>query len=214
MEIIKQLLDFVLHLDKHLDSIITTFGSWTYVLLFAVIFCETGLVITPFLPGDSFLFALGTLSALGSIDIYILIPLLIIAAVVGDNLNYFIGRRIGSKVFYLENSRFLNKEYLQKTHEYYEKYGGKTLIFARFMPFVRTFAPFVAGVGNMTYIKFLTFSIAGGVAWISSLTLIGYFFGNIPVVKNSFSIVIVSILVISVVPGIYEFVRMKYGKQK
>lgn len=205
--------DIILHLDKHLDTIIRSYGIWTHLLLFAIIFCETGLVVTPILPGDSLLFAAGTFAALGSLDLAGLILSLSVAAILGDSANYWIGNAIGPKVFHKEGSRLLNKEHLKRTHEFYEKYGGKTIIIARFVPIIRTFAPFVAGIGSMTYSRFIVYNVVGGVGWIAILVLAGYFFGNIPVVRQNFSLVILAIIIISVLPGVIEFVRQKYGKR-
>lgn len=206
-------IDIILHLDKHLDTIIRSYGMWTYLLLFLIIFCETGLVVTPILPGDSLLFAAGTFAALGSLDPAWLIISLSVAAVLGDTANYWIGSTVGPKVFHRENSRLLNKEHLKRTHEFYEKYGGKTIIIARFVPIIRTFAPFVAGIGSMTYSHFIAYNVIGGVGWIAILVLAGYFFGNIPVVRQNFSLVILAIIIISILPGVIEFVRQKYAKR-
>ena len=184
-------------------------GMWTYIILFAVIFAETGLVVTPFLPGDSLLFAIGTLCGLNLLEISVIIPLLVVAANCGDALNYFIGRKLGPRLFNSESSRIFNKKHLTKTTKFYEKYGGKTIIIARFMPFVRTFAPFVAGIGKMSFNKFAMFSIAGGIFWISSLSLLGYFFGGLDIVKNNMSLVIVAIVIISILPGIVEYIKSK-----
>ena len=209
MDIIFYLVDFFIHLDKYLPVIVHSFGVWIYVIVFLVIFCETGLVVTPILPGDSLLFALGTLAALGSLNIELLLVLLCIAAVAGDTVNYAIGHYIGPKVFHYEDSRFFKREYLLKTHEFYEKHGGKTIIIARFMPIIRTFAPFVAGVGAMTYSRFILYNITGGIAWVCIFLLGGYFFGNIPAVKSNFTLVIVAIVIISVLPGFIEYLRQR-----
>jgi len=207
MELIDTLIEILMHLDRHLDLIIRSYGTWTYGILFLVIFLETGLVVTPFLPGDSLLFAGGTFAALGSLDAKWLIVSLSMAAIAGDTVNYWIGNAVGPKVFYKENSRFLNKKYLYRTHRFYEKYGGKTIIIARFIPIIRTFAPFVAGIGTMTYRRFIIYNLSGGIAWVVLLVLSGYMFGNIPVVKQHFSIVIFAIIILSVLPGIIEFLR-------
>ena len=199
----------LLNLDKHLDFIIRTYGLWTYAIFFLIIFLETGLVVTPFLPGDSLLFAVGTFAALGSLDARWLIISLSIAAIAGDTANYWIGNFTGPKVFTKEKSRFLNKEYLYRTHRFYEKYGGKTIILARFIPIIRTFAPFVAGIGSMTYSRFIVYNIMGGIAWVVMFVLGGYFFGNIPFVKNNFSLVIFAIIFLSILPGIIEFLRSR-----
>ena len=173
-----------IHLDKYLGLVIQNYGAWTYLILFLIIFCETGLVVTPILPGDSLLFAVGTFAALGYLDIHKIWPLLVFAAILGDNVNYGVGNYIGPKVFHYENSRIFKKEYLQKTHNFYEKYGGKAIILCKYVPIVRTFAPFVAGVGAMTYPKFLMFNVVGGFTWVTILLSTGYFFGNIPVIRD------------------------------
>lgn len=207
MELLKALFEILMHLDKYLDLLIRNYGIWTYGILFFVIFLETGFVITPFLPGDSLLFAGGTFAALGSLDARWLIISLSIAAIAGDTVNYWIGYMVGPKVFNKEKSRFLNKEYLYRTHRFYEKYGGKTIILARFIPIIRTFAPFVAGIGSMTYRRFILYNISGGIAWVVIFVLGGYLFGNIPVVKQNFSLAIFVIIILSILPGIIEFLR-------
>ena len=212
-ELIVWAIDFVLHLDRHLDVVIRSYGVWTYFLLFTIVFCETGLVVTPILPGDSLLFAVGTFAALGSLDLWWVLVSLSVAAIAGDTVNYWIGHLVGPKVFTRKKSRFLKQEYLRRTHQFYEKYGGKTIIIARFVPIIRTFAPFVAGIGSMTYLRFVIYNIVGGVAWIMILVLAGYFFGNVPVVKRNFSLVIVAIIIISIMPGVIEFLRHKYGRR-
>jgi len=214
MEIIRYFIDFVLHIDKHLFEIVSNYQTWTYLILFAVIFMETGLVVTPFLPGDSLLFAAGTIAAMDGnpLLIFPLILLLICAAFSGDNTNYFIGRMIGQKV-YEKNYRLIRREYLDKTHAFYEKHGGKTLIIARFMPIIRTFAPFVAGVGTMRYFRFISFSIVGNIIWVVFFCLTGYFFGNLEIVKNNFSIAILGIIFISLLPMIIALIQ-KYFFQK
>lgn len=206
MEFIYYIIDFIIHIDKHLNEIISQYGVLTYFILFIIIFAETGFVVTPFLPGDSLIFAAGTFAALGSLDITVLFILLTVAAIGGDTVNYWIGHYIGPRVF-KENSKFIKKEYLDRTHAFFEKYGGKTIIIARFVPIVRTFAPFVAGVGAMTYSKFILYNVAGGIAWIAIFLFGGYYFGNIPFVRNNFSIVIIAIIILSVLPGIIEFLR-------
>jgi membrane-associated protein len=213
LEFIQYLVDLFLHLDKHLHEIILQYGTLTYAILFGVIFAETGLVFTPFLPGDSLLFAAGTFAAIGSLNVHLLFLLLTIAAILGDTVNYWIGNYFGPRVFE-KKIRFLKKEHLEKTHQFYEKHGGKTIIIARFIPIIRTFAPFVAGVGAMTYSKFILFNIVGGVLWCALFVYGGYFFGNLPIVKNNFSIVIIVIIFISILPGIIEFARHKLSKQK
>ena len=207
MEIIKYLIDLFLHLDVHLNDIITQYGTLTYVILFVVIFCETGLVITPFLPGDSLIFAAATFAAKGSFNVNYLFVILLIAAVLGDTVNYWIGHMIGPKIFHKENVRFLKKEYLERTHKFYEKYGGKTIIFARFIPIIRTFAPFVAGIGSMTYSNFIIYNVAGAAAWVAMFTYGGFYFGNINFIKHNFSIVIIAIIFISILPGIIGYLR-------
>ncbi|HEV8714827.1 MAG TPA: DedA family protein [Candidatus Binatia bacterium] len=209
MELLKELIEFFLHLDAHLHAAIQAYGVWTYLLLFLIIFCETGLVVTPILPGDSLLFAAGALAAGGSLNIAWLVLLLSVAAVLGDAANYAIGHFMGPKVFAQEDSRFLKKEYLDRTHQFYEKYGGKTIIIARFVPIVRTFAPFVAGVGSMTYWRFASYNIIGGVAWIAICLLAGYAFGNLPLVKENFTLVILAIIFLSLLPGVIEFLRQR-----
>ncbi len=213
MELIKDFVDILLHFDKYLDLIIRNYGTWTYVLLFLIIFCETGLVVTPFLPGDSLLFAAGTFAALGSLDAGLLVIFLSIAAITGDNVNYWVGHFIGPKAFNKEKSRFFNKEYLDRTYEYYEKFGGKTIIIARFVPIIRTFAPFVAGIGRMRYWSFTIYNIVGGIVWILTFVLGGYLFGNIPLIKNNFKLVIIAIIIISILPGIIEFLRQRNNKR-
>lgn len=201
--------DFFLHLDKHLDALIASYGTWTYSILFLIVFCETGLVVTPILPGDSLLFACGALAARGSLDISLLIILLIIAAIAGDALNYSIGHFIGPKVFGWENSRFFKKEYLFRTQAFFERYGGKAIIIARFVPIIRTFAPFLAGVGAMSYHKFAFFNVTGAILWVSSITLAGYIFGELPIVKDNFTIVVFAIIIISILPALIEVIRAR-----
>ncbi|NWG02308.1 MAG: DedA family protein [Syntrophaceae bacterium] len=211
MELINEFIDILLHLDKHLDLVIRNYGFWTYGIFFLIIFLETGLVVTPFLPGDSLLFAAGAFAALGSLDTKWLIFLLSVAAIAGDTVNYWIGNMLGPKVFRKEKSRFFNKEYLYRTHQFYEKYGGKTIIIARFIPIIRTFAPFVAGIGSMTYRRFIAYNIIGGVGWVLIFVLGGYFFGNIPFVRQNFSLVVAVIIFLSILPGILEFFRNRKG---
>ncbi|HQV70696.1 MAG TPA: DedA family protein [Thermoflexales bacterium] len=214
MDLIKQLVDIVLHVDKYLVQLIQQFGVLTYVILFGIIFCETGLVVTPFLPGDSLLFAAGALSAADTSNTLQVVPLWIvmcIAAVLGDSVNYAIGRRIGPRAFDGTN-RFLKPEYLKKTEDFYAKHGGKTIILARFVPIVRTFAPFVAGVGNMAYSKFFSFNVIGGIAWVSLFVWMGYLFGNIPFVKANFELVIIGIILVSVVPIGIEWMKARREK--
>jgi membrane-associated protein len=212
MNLIHFLIDFILHIDKHLNEIILQYGRLTYFILFSVIFAETGFVFTPFLPGDSLLFAAGTFAARGSFNVHILFLILASAAILGDNVNYWVGRKLGTKLFE-RNSRFLKKQYLDKTHRFYEKHGGKTVILARFFPIIRTFSPFVAGIGKMSYIRFLTNDIAGGILWVSLFTYGGYLFGNLPLIKNNFSIVIAVIILISLLPALIEFTRHKLSSK-
>lgn len=200
MELITAFFDIVLHLDKHLALMVQQYGIWIYAILFAIIFSETGFVVTPFLPGDSLLFVAGALAALGGMDIMILIAVLLAAAALGNTLNYQIGRFLGPKVFQWENSRFFNKAALLKTHLFYETHGGKTLVISRFLPLFRTFAPFVAGIGAMTWARFTFFNLIGAFAWVVSLTLAGYFFGNLPWVQKNLSAVIIGIIAISMIP--------------
>lgn len=216
MELIRELVDFVLHLDRHLNALIATYQAWTYLILFAVVFCETGLVITPFLPGDSLIFATGALAAVtGSpLRVHWLFLVLAAAAILGDTVNYWIGHAIGPKIFQQRKVRFLKKEYLDKTHAFYEKYGGITIILARFIPIIRTFAPFVAGIGRMTYWRFIAYNVIGGVAWVAIFLFGGYFFGNLPVVRKNFTVVIVAIIFISVLPGLIEYLRQRRKNKK
>ena len=214
MEFVSKVVDFVLHLDAHLSALIQQYGLWTYVILFVVIFCETGLVITPFLPGDSLIFAAGTFAARGDLNVVGLFLALAAAAVIGDSVNYWIGKIIGPKVFQKENSRVFKKAYLERTHNFYEKYGAETIIIARFVPIVRTFAPFVAGIGRMSYGKFLSYNVVGGVGWVALFTFGGYFFGNIPFVRRNFSLVIIAIIVISLVPAVVEILKHRKREKK
>jgi len=199
--------DIALHLDKHLVTLLAEHGVWVYAILFFIIFAETGFVVTPFLPGDSLLFVAGTLAATGVMDIWILNIMLVIAAALGNSLNYSIGRYLGPKVFHWEKSRFFNKAALVKTHAFYERHGGKALILSRFIPIVRTFTPFVAGIGAMTYGRFQTFNIIGALLWVVSLSMAGYLFGNLPIIKDNLSLVIVAIVVISVMPAVIGYLR-------
>ena len=206
MELLAQVWDIFLHLDVHLNAWAGTLGPWLYVVLFAVVFCETGLVVTPFLPGDSLLFAAGALaSRAGSpINLWVLIPVIFAAAVIGDSVNYEIGKWLGPKVFTRKDSWLLNQNHLHKAHTFYEKYGGKTIILARFIPIIRTFAPFVAGIGKMTYLHFISYNIIGAAAWVLLFVFGGYWFADLPLVQNHFHYVIVAIIVISVLPAVYE----------
>ena len=207
MHIFAQFIDIFLHLDVHLSAVIAQYGVWTYLILFVIIFCETGLVVTPFLPGDSLLFAAGTFAALGSLDVWMLTALLSAAAILGNMTNYQIGRIIGPKALSRENSRIFRKEYLQKTERYFERYGALTIALSRFAPIVRTFAPFMAGVGRMRYMKFAAYNFAGGLAWVLAFIFGGYFFGNIPFVRKNFTMVIMVIVLISLMPTALEVVR-------
>lgn len=213
MELVTTLLDIFMHIDKHLSTIIQSYGLWTYLILFLIIFLETGLVVTPLLPGDSLLFAAGTFAAIEALDIRWLFVLLSVAAIAGDTANYWIGAYVGPKVFHKEKVRFLNREYLDRTHQFYEKYGGKTIVIARFIPIIRTFAPFVAGIGSMAYWRFISYNVIGGVAWIAACVFAGYYFGNLPVVKENFSLVILAIVFISILPGIVEYLRHRFAAE-
>ena len=213
MEFLESLVDIFIHVDEHLSNIIVQFGGWTYLLLFGVIFAETGLVVTPFLPGDSLLFAIGAFSATGALKIEWVIPLLLAAAILGDSVNYTIGHFIGPRVF-SDNIRFLKREHLEKTRAFYEKHGGITIILARFIPIIRTFAPFVAGVGTMEYKRFITFNVVGALLWVPLFTFLGYFFGNLPFVQKNFEYVILAIIFISVLPAVFEFVKSKRAPEK
>jgi membrane-associated protein len=207
MPSIGDFVSYVLHFDKHLAYIMDQFGVWCYLLFFVVIFAETGLVVTPFLPGDSLLFALGALAAAGSLNIGWVFVILATAAVLGDNANYTIGKYLGSMILKKEGAWFLKKEHIERTHRFYERYGSKTIVLARFVPIVRTFAPFVAGVGRMSYVTFFTYNIVGGVLWVSLFVFGGYFLGNIPIIKNNFEIMIFLIIFISILPAIIEVIR-------
>ncbi len=212
MEFLKHVLDIALHLDRYLNGIIQQYGVWTYAILFAVIFIETGFVVMPFLPGDSLLFAAGTFAALGSFKIGWLLLLLSAAAVIGDTVNYWVGFHLGPKVFRKEKARFLKKEHLDRTHAFFEKYGGKTIIIARFVPIVRSFAPLVAGIGRMSYLRFIAYNVVGGIGWVVLLTGAGYFFGNIPLIKKNFSLAIFAIIIISTIPAVTEALRHRRRK--
>lgn len=207
------LIDFVLHIDQHLIELTQTYGLWIYAILFLIVFCETGLVVTPFLPGDSLLFASGAVAALGGMNVHMAAALLLAAAVIGDAANFAIGKYFGEKLFAKPDSRVFKREYLDKTHAFYEKYGGKTIILARFVPIVRTFAPFVAGMGNMHYGRFIRYNIIGALMWVGLLTYAGYFFGELPVVKNNFGLVVIGIIVVSVLPMAVEIAKAKWGKK-
>jgi membrane-associated protein len=204
-----ELLNLVLHIDSYLRTVIEQLGPWSYVALFGIIFAETGLVVTPFLPGDSLLFAAGALAGGDLLNIWIIIPLLLAAAILGDTANYWIGHKSGEAVFTRKNSKIFKPAYLKKTHDFYERYGGKTIIIARFIPIVRTFAPFVAGVGRMRYRDFLVYNVLGACLWVIGITLVGYMFGNMPVVKHNFELVIISIIAVSLLPAAVEFIKHK-----
>jgi membrane-associated protein len=207
MDLIHWFVDFFLHLDQHLADVIQRYGTTTYALLFLIVFLETGLVVTPLLPGDSLLFAAGSFAGIGALRLWPLFFLLCVAAILGDTVNYAIGARLGPKVFSYSKSRFFNPEHLKKTHAFYEKYGGKTIIIARFVPIVRTFAPFVAGIGQMSYWHFLGYNVIGGVLWVSICMFSGYFFGNLPFVKKNFSVVVLAIVFISLLPAVIEYLK-------
>ena len=206
------LVNFILHIGEHLQELVNNYGNWIYAILFAIVFCETGLVVLPFLPGDSMLFAAGTIAAVGDMNIFVLIGLLIVAAVLGDFVNFEIGKHFGQKLFSNPNSKIFKQSYLQKTHDYYERYGGRTIIIARFIPIVRTFAPFVGGMGNMNYAQFARYNIVGAVLWVVSFTMLGYFFGQLPFVKEHFSWIMIAIIVFSVVPMVIEIIRHRKDK--
>ena len=212
MELIDKIIDIALHLDRYLSAIIQQYGLWTYAILFVVIFIETGFVVMPFLPGDSLLFAAGTFAALGALKVGWLVLALSAAAIIGDTVNYWVGHYIGPKVFHKDKARFFKKEYLDRTHAFYEKHGGKTIIIARFVPIIRSFAPFVAGVGRMSYGRFIAYNVVGGAGWVVLLVGAGYFFGNIPVVKENFSLAILAIIAISTIPVVTEY--LKHRKKK
>lgn len=216
MDILQFFIDFVLHIDVHLAELVQNYGVWIYGILFLIIFCETGLVVTPFLPGDSLLFVAGTLAALGSshINVHLMVLLLIGAAIVGDASNYFIGKFFGEKLFGNPDSKIFKQAYLDKTHEFYERHGGKTIIIARFVPIIRTFAPFVAGMGKMTYAHFFSFNVIGGVCWVPIFMYAGYFFGELDFVKHNLSLLIIAIIFVSLLPGVFEIVRQRIKSKK
>jgi membrane-associated protein len=214
MEFLKKFIDVVLHMSQHLDQLVNQFGPWLYVILFLIIFCETGLVVTPFLPGDSLLFAVGALAARPEgLNVWIVAVSLIVAAILGDSANYWIGKMFGDRLP-KKFPRLIKQQHLQKTHDFYERYGGKTIIIARFVPIIRTFAPFVAGVGKMTYSRFMTFNVAGAFLWIGLLVPAGYFFGNLEIVKKNFSLVVLMIIVLSVLPAVIEYWRERNRLKK
>jgi len=209
VELLSGFADLVLHLDQHLLELAREHGPWIYGILFLIVFLETGVVVTPFLPGDSLLFVAGTLAATGEMDIHLLVLLLITAAILGDSLNYAIGRYLGPRVFKFEDSRFFKKAYIERTHAFFERHGGKTIVIARFIPIIRTYAPFVAGIGHMPYRRFIAFNVGGAVLWVVLLAYAGYFFGTLPIIKNNLTLVILGIIVLSILPGIVEFVRAR-----
>jgi membrane-associated protein len=211
-----RLIDFILHVDDHLKQLAADYGLWIYGILFLIVFCETGLVVLPLLPGDSLLFAAGALAAApnSQLNPHLLFVLMSVAAVLGDTVNYWIGHKIGPKAFHAENARFFKRKYLERTHAFYVKYGGKTIVLARFIPIIRTFAPFVAGIGEMPYRKFIVYNVAGGIVWVALFTYLGYGFGNNPMVKDHFELVILAIIAISVMPPIIEYVRHRWGRKK
>ena len=213
MDTIREALSYILHLNEHLATLVVTFGLWSYAILFLIIFAETGLVILPFLPGDALLFAAGSLTSITDLNPHILVLVLITAAILGNTSNYAIGSWIGPKVFHFHKSRFFNPESLHKTHKFYKKYGGRALVFARFIPLVRTFAPFVAGVGHMPYWRFQAFNVIGAVAWVASIVYIGHLVGSTPIVQQNFSYIIIGFIVLSIVPAIIEVLRQKFGKK-
>jgi len=207
VELLTLLIDLVVHLDDHLQALVVNYGAWVYLILFLIVFCETGLVVTPFLPGDSLLFVAGAIAAAGGMNIHLLVVLLIIAAILGDAVNYSIGHYIGPRVLRDRNSRWLNPKHLERAHAFYERHGGKTIIIARFVPIVRTYAPFVAGAASMPYPRFALYNISGAVLWVTSLGYAGYFFGNIPVIKDNLTLVIITIIILSILPGVVEYLR-------
>ena len=214
MEFFSFIIDFILHIDQHLTELAAQYGVWIYGILFLIIFCETGLVVMPLLPGDSLLFAAGSIAAIGEMNIHLMVVLLIIAAILGDAVNFMIGKFFGEKLFANPNSKIFKQSHLQKTQQFYAKHGGKTIILARFIPIVRTFAPFVAGMGHMTYHHFLAYNVIGGVLWVTIFSYLGYFFGNLPIVKDNLSLVLVAIIVLSVLPAIIEIIRHKRAANK
>ncbi|QMT31657.1 DedA family protein [Alysiella filiformis] len=213
---INEIISFILHIDQHLITLSTQYGVWLYAILFLIVFCETGLVVTPFLPGDSLLFAAGAVAAAsaGALNVHIMVAILLAAAILGDAVNFTIGKYFGEKLFANPHSRIFKQEYLHKTHDFYAKYGGKTIILARFVPIVRTFAPFVAGMGKMDYAQFIRYNIIGAIAWVGLLTYVGYAFGNLPIVKDNFGKVVLGIIVVSIMPMTFEFVKHKMAQRK
>ena len=213
MDIVTAFFDIILHLDRHLQWLVANYGPWIYAILFAIVFCETGLVVTPFLPGDSLLFVAGTVAAAGGMTIHGLFAALAAASFLGDNTNYWIGRYVGPRIFTREGSRYLNPAHLQRTQRFYDRYGAKTVFFARFVPIIRTFAPFVAGIGHMQYPRFLFFSFSGSIAWVGSLAYAGYYFGNVPIVKENLTLVIIAIVLVSILPGIVGYFRHRVRQE-
>ena len=214
MEFFSFIIDFILHIDQHLTELAAQYGAWIYGILFLIIFCETGLVVMPLLPGDSLLFAAGSIAAIGKMNIHLMVVLLIIAAILGDAVNFMVGKYFGEKLFSNPNSKIFKQSHLQKTQQFYAKHGGKTIILARFIPIVRTFAPFVAGMGHMTYHHFLAYNVIGGVLWVTIFSYLGYFFGNMDIVKDNLSLVLVAIIVLSILPAIIEIIRHKRAANK
>jgi membrane-associated protein len=214
MELVQDIIEILIHLDRHLYDLCTAYGAWVYAIMFVIVFCETGLVVTPFFPGDSLLFAAGSLAAINALDLTSSMIVFALAAILGDTVNYWIGDYVGPKVFYQEKSRLFNKEYLVRTHRFYEKHGGKTIIIARFLPIIRTFAPFVAGIGSMTYGRFLLYNVLGGVLWVAVFVPAGYFFGSVPLVKNNFSLVIMALVLIPGIPTVVEVIRMQLKRRR
>jgi membrane-associated protein len=214
IEFIGHLINFILHIDIHLKDLCANYGTWVYLILFIIIFCETGLVVTPFLPGDSLLFAVGSMAAIPALDLRLSLLLIAGAAILGDTVNYSIGHYVGPTVFHDDHARFLNKEYLRRTHTFYEKHGGKTIVIARFLPIIRTFAPFVAGIGSMTYPRFLFYNIFGGALWTLTFIFAGYWFGSIPFIKNHFSMVIMALVIIPGIPALVEFIRIQINRRE
>lgn len=207
MELIALFVDIVLHLDRHLIWLVENYGVWIYAILFLVIFCETGLVVTPFLPGDSLLFAAGTVAAAGGLDVHLLAVLLIVAAILGDTVNYAFGHYVGPRVFHYEDSFWFNRRHLDRAHAFYERHGGKTIVIARFVPIIRTYAPFVAGIGAMAYPRFLAYNVGGAVLWVVSLSYAGYYFGNLPIVQQNLTLVLIGIVILSIMPAVVEYFR-------
>jgi len=212
MDFLLHVMDLLLHLDKHLAALLAQYGSWVYAILFLIIFVETGLVVMPFLPGDSLLFVAGALWAVSGMNVHALALALVVAAILGDSVNYAVGNYLGPKVFHWEDSRWFNRKALDRTHAFYEKHGGKTIVIARFLPFLRTFAPFVAGIGSMTYVRFAAYNVFGALLWVVSLVYAGYFFGNLPIIRNNLTLVILAIIGLSLLPLVIAFVREKMRK--